>query len=79
MTENGSHQYTQPTDDAATITRPAAAAARPTRQAVRPGDPDREVPPGAVGEIGGRGAALMLGYFDNQAATEFDSTAAAGS
>ena len=26
--------------------------------------------PGEVGEIGGRGAALMLGYFDNQAATE---------
>ena len=29
-----------------------------------------EAAPGAVGEIGGRGAMLMLGYFDNQAATE---------
>jgi len=26
--------------------------------------------PGAIGEIGTRGALLMLGYFDNQAATE---------
>ena len=35
-----------------------------------PADPDRPVGPGEVGEIGGRGGALMLGYFDNQAATE---------
>ena len=27
-------------------------------------------PPGEIGEIGGRGACLMLGYFDNQQATE---------
>jgi len=33
-------------------------------------DPDRPAPPGEVGQIGGRGAALMLGYCDNQAATE---------
>jgi acyl-CoA synthetase len=31
---------------------------------------DSEAAPGAVGEIGGRGACLMLGYFGNQAATE---------
>ena len=35
-----------------------------------PANPDVEVPTGTVGHIGGRGAALMLGYFDNQAATE---------
>ena len=35
-----------------------------------PNDRDREVEPGQVGEIGGRGAALMLGYFNNQTATE---------
>ncbi len=35
-----------------------------------PGDPDKEVAPGAVGHIGGRGAALMLGYLGNQTATE---------
>jgi acyl-CoA synthetase len=28
------------------------------------------VAPGEIGEIGGRGACLMLGYFDNQQATE---------
>jgi acyl-CoA synthetase len=33
-------------------------------------DPDREVPPGEIGQIGGRGASLMLGYFDDQRATE---------
>src|SRR5205085_7238980 len=35
-----------------------------------PSDPDRLVAIGEVGQIGGRGAALMLGYFDNQDATE---------
>ncbi len=33
-------------------------------------DPDRALPAGAIGQIGGRGGALMLGYFGNQAATE---------
>ena len=33
-------------------------------------DPDTEAAPGEVGELGGRGASLMLGYFDDQAATE---------
>ena len=31
---------------------------------------DVEVGPGEIGEIGGRGACLTLGYFDNQQATE---------
>src|SRR6185295_10071899 len=35
-----------------------------------PVDRDKPVGIGKVGEIGGRGAALMLGYFDNQEATE---------
>src|SRR5439155_12580087 len=29
-----------------------------------------EAAPGEIGEIGGRGASLMLGYFDDQIATE---------
>jgi acyl-CoA synthetase len=33
-------------------------------------DPDVEVLTGEVGEIGGRGGTLMLGYFNNQVATE---------
>ena len=36
----------------------------------RQDDPDIEAAPGEIGEIGGRGASLMLGYFDDQAATE---------
>jgi acyl-CoA synthetase len=35
-----------------------------------PVDRDRPVSTGEVGEISGRGALLMLGYFDDQAATE---------
>ena len=35
-----------------------------------PADRDRPIAAGEVGEIGGRGPALMLGYFDNQHATE---------
>jgi acyl-CoA synthetase len=33
-------------------------------------NPDVELPVGQVGQIGGRGASLMLGYFDDQIATE---------
>jgi acyl-CoA synthetase (AMP-forming)/AMP-acid ligase II len=36
----------------------------------REDDPDIEAAPGDIGEIGGRGASLMLGYFDDQRATE---------
>ena len=36
----------------------------------RQDDPDVEAAPGEIGQIGGRGASLMLGYFDDQAATE---------
>src|SRR5690606_4255383 len=32
--------------------------------------PDRELPRGQAGEIGGRGAVMMLGYYANQAATD---------
>jgi acyl-CoA synthetase len=71
MTENGSHQYTLPSDDAATIVETCgrACAGYETRIFSQE-NPDIEVPPGTVGEIGTRGALLMLGYFDNQATTE---------
>src|SRR5216684_5061903 len=36
----------------------------------RQGNPDVEAAPGEIGQIGGRGASLMLGYYDDQAATE---------
>lgn len=71
MTENSSHQYTHPDDEAATIVE-SCGRGGPAYE-VRVFDPenhDRELPNGQTGEIGGRGAALMLGYFDNQGATE---------
>jgi acyl-CoA synthetase len=71
MTENGSHQYTLPTDDAKTIVETCgrACAGYETRIFSQE-NPDEEVPGGTIGEIGTRGALLMLGYFDNQATTE---------
>ena len=71
MTENSSHQYTHPGDDEATIVRTCGRGGPAYEvRLFDPLDADREVPPGTVGQIAGRGAALMLGYFDNQTATE---------
>jgi len=71
MTENGSHQYTLPTDDAATIVETCGRACRGYETRIfSQENPDIEVRPGTVGEIGTRGALLMLGYFDNQVTTE---------
>ncbi len=71
MSENSSHQYTLPTDDPETIVATCGRACEAYE--IRLWDqenPDVEVGPGDIGEIGGRGACLMLGYFDNQQATE---------
>jgi len=71
MTEACSHHYTLPSDDSRRIFETSGRAC--------PGyevkiwsleDPELEVPVGQVGQIGGRGARLMLGYFEDQAATE---------
>ena len=71
MTENGSHQYTLPSDDPQTIVETCGRACAAYQIRIWDRDnPDLEAPPGAVGEIGGRGACLTLGYFDNQQATE---------
>jgi acyl-CoA synthetase len=71
MTENGSHQYTLPTDDARTIVGTCGRACHGYEvRLFRQDNPDEEAAPGEVGEIGGRGGVLTLGYFDNQAATE---------
>ena len=71
MTENSSHQYTHPAD----ATADHRDNLRPRRASYQvalfdPADRDRPLAPSEVGEIGGRGPALMLGYFDNQHATE---------
>jgi acyl-CoA synthetase len=71
MTENGSHQYTKPSDSVEVITGTCGKSC--THYEVRlwqPDNPDLEVVPGEVGEIGSRGGLLMLGYFNNQSATE---------
>jgi acyl-CoA synthetase len=71
MTENGSHQYTLPADDAQTIVETCGRACHGYETRIfSQENPDLEVPAGTVGEIGTRGALLMLGYFDNQATTE---------
>jgi len=71
MTENGSHQYTFPDDDAEAITATCGRACHGYETRLWDQEnPDREARPGEVGEIGTRGALLMLGYFDNQTATE---------
>lgn len=70
MTENSSHQYTHPDDPTEVIVTTCGRGGRAYEVALfDPADRDRRVKPGEVGEIGGRGAALMLGYFGNQAAT----------
>jgi acyl-CoA synthetase len=71
MTETCSHQYTLPGDDPRLIVESCGKSC--------PGyeirifdreDSNRALPAGEIGQIGGRGASLMLGYFDDQAATE---------
>ena len=51
--------------------RPAAELAKDFEVRIwRQDDPDVEAACGEIGQIGGRGASLMLGYFNDQAATE---------
>jgi acyl-CoA synthetase len=71
MTESCSHQYTLPGDDPKTIIETSGKTCPGYELRIFEADnPDNEAPPGEVGQIGGRGASLMLGYFDDQTATE---------
>ncbi|MGQ7791354.1 class I adenylate-forming enzyme family protein [Faunimonas sp. B44] len=71
MTEAGSHHYTRPDDAPERIIETSGRACPGYEVKIWSAtDPDVEVPTGEVGEIGGRGASLMLGYFDDQEATE---------
>jgi acyl-CoA synthetase len=71
MTENGSHQFTAPTDDAKTIIETCGRAARGYETIiVDQNNPNIYLSAGQVGEIATRGGLLMLGYYDNQKATE---------
>lgn len=71
MTENGSHQYTMPNDSVEVITSTCGRACHGYETKLWDQEnPDVEAKPGEIGEIGTRGALLMLGYFNNQSATE---------
>jgi acyl-CoA synthetase len=71
MTETCGHQYTMPEDEPRLIIETSGkACAGYELRIFKANDPDTEAAPGEVGQIGGRGASLMLGYFDDQAATE---------
>lgn len=78
MTEAGSHHYTLPDEDPELIIGSSGrACAGHEAKIFSREDPDKELPPGEIGQIGGRGASLMLGYFGDQSATE-DSFNSAG-
>ena len=71
MTETCSHQYTLPNDDPQLIVESCGKSCPGYEIRIFDRDnPNREVPAHQIGEIGGRGASLMLGYFDDQKATE---------
>lgn len=71
MTENSSHQYTYP-DDSFDIIVSTCGIGGPAYEVriLDPDNTDHYLKTGETGHIAGRGAALMLGYFDNQSATE---------
>lgn len=78
MTEACSTHYTLPADSPDLITGSSGRCAPGYEVCiVSREDPDRVLPPGETGQVAGRGASLMLGYFDDQASTE-DSFNAAG-
>ena len=71
MTECSSHQYTHPSDSQEVWIRTCGRGGPAYEVKIwNPENPDQEMPQGQSGNIGGRGAAMMLGYFANQAATE---------
>ena len=71
MTETCSHQYTLPDDPPERIVETCGRACEGFEVRIwRQDDPDVEAACGEIGQIGSRGASLMLGYFDDPAATE---------
>ncbi len=71
MTETNAHQYTHPGDDLTLIMDSCGRACAGYEISILdPDDPDRALPVGETGLVAGRGACLMLGYFDDQQATE---------
>jgi acyl-CoA synthetase len=70
MTECSSHQYTHPSDPIDVCVQTCGRGGSAYEVKVWDTEnADRELPQGQIGEIGGRGACMMLGYYANQAAT----------
>lgn len=71
MTENCSFQYTRPDDPPELIMNTCGRSCAGFELKIwRQEDPNEEAAIGEIGELGGRGACLMLGYFNDQEATE---------
>ncbi|MBT5457544.1 MAG: acyl--CoA ligase [Rhodospirillaceae bacterium] len=71
MTETNAHQYTRPDDDIALIMDSCGRVCEGYEiRILDPNNPDHELPLGEIGLVAGRGACLMLGYFDDQVSTE---------
>ena len=70
MTEAHSHNYTLPDDTPERITGTAGRACPGYRLKIWSlDDKDMEMGAGAAGQIGGKGASLMLGYYEDEEAT----------
>jgi acyl-CoA synthetase len=71
MTENCSFQYTRPDDTPEVVMNTCGRSCDGFEVKLwRQDDASEEVAAGEIGEIGGRGACLMLGYFGDQGETE---------
>lgn len=71
MTENCAHQYTRPGDSAARIVESCGKTTACYEVRIFDiNDADVPAQPGQIGQVGGKGASLMLGYYGDQAATE---------
>lgn len=71
MTEACSHHYTLPGDAPHVLANTCGRACAGYEVMIfSPDDQDVPLPVGQIGHIGGRGASLMLGYYNNQLATE---------
>ncbi|MEA2869919.1 MAG: acyl-CoA synthetase, partial [Bradyrhizobium sp.] len=71
MTEAGSHHYTRIDDGADRVVQTSGRSCDGYEVKIfSQDDINVEMPVGESGQIGGRGASLMLGYFDDQAAND---------
>lgn len=71
MTEAHSHNYTLPDDEPALVIESSGRACPGYEIEIWTlNDRDREALPGEEGQVGGRGASLMLGYYNDEEATK---------